>query len=372
MQAGEPRDQRRTVALLELVEPRAVDDPREHFADVVRPPRISRHDAVDLGGIVERRLGRLSVGGKRLRPVQRRDDGPRQPNRVVVVFGEIVGDAGEPRVHVGAAQLLGRHLFAGGRLHEGRAGQEDGPGAVDDDGLVGHGGDVCASRRARSHHDRYLGNAGRRHPGLVEEDPAEVIAVRKHLGLERQERPARIDQVEAGQAVLEGDLLRAEVLLHGDGEVGAALDRGVVGDDHHLAAGHAADAGNQAGAGRVAVVHLPRGQGRELEKRRRRIEQSARCGRGRAASPVPGAGPGSEGRRRPGRQPGAPASSATRPSKWRRFPANSSLPTSVCVGRMSIGVAAIIPVAVCCRHAAVQTRRCGPREEAAWKIGRVC
>ncbi len=273
MQAGEPRHQRRTVALLELVEPRAVDDPREHFAHVVRLPRIPRHDAVDLGGIVERRLGRCHVGGKRLRPVQRRDDGSRQPDRVVVVLGEIVGDAGEPRVHVGAAQLLGRHLFAGGRLHEGRAGQEDGPGAVDDDGLVGHGGDVCASRRARSHHDRHLGDAGRRHPGLVEEDPAEVIAVRKHLGLERQEGPARIHQVEAGQAVLEGDLLRAEVLLHGDGEVGAALDRGVVGDDHHLAAGHAADAGDQAGARRAAVVHVPRGQGRELEERRRRIEQ---------------------------------------------------------------------------------------------------
>ena len=68
----------------------------------------------------------------------------------------------------------------------------------------------------------------------------------KDLGLQRQERAARVDQVDAGQPVLERDLLRADVLLHRDRIVGAALDRRVVGDDQHLAARDPADAGDDA------------------------------------------------------------------------------------------------------------------------------
>ena len=113
----------------------------------------------------------------------------------------------------------------------------------------------------------------RRHARLVEEDAAEVIAVGEDLGLQRQERAARIDEVDARQAVLQRDFLRAQVLLDRERVVGAALDRGVVGDDHHVAARHAADAGDDAGRRRVVVVHVPRRQRRELEERRARIEQ---------------------------------------------------------------------------------------------------
>ena len=79
-----------------------------------------------------------------------------------------------------------------------------------------------------------------RHARLVEEDAAEVIAIGEHLGLQRQERAAGVDEVDAGQAILQRDLLRADVLLDRDRIVGAALDRGVVGDDQHLAAGRRA------------------------------------------------------------------------------------------------------------------------------------
>ena len=85
-----------------------------------------------------------------------------------------------------------------------------------------------------------------RHARLVEEDAAEVLAIGEDLGLQRQERAAGVDEVDAGQAVLERDLLRAQVLLDGDRVVGAALDRRVVGDDQHLAARDAADAGDDA------------------------------------------------------------------------------------------------------------------------------
>lgn len=57
-------------------------------------------------------------------------------------------------------------------------------------------------------HTTYLGDARRGHVGLVVENPAKVVAVRKDLVLSGQESAAGVDQVEAGEAVLEGDLLR--------------------------------------------------------------------------------------------------------------------------------------------------------------------
>ena len=154
--------------------------------------------------------------GIRLTRVQRADDRAREVQRVVVVFGEVVGHAGQARVDVGAAELLGRDLLAGRGLHERRTAEKDRPGALDDDRFVGHGRDVGAARRARAHDDGDLRDALRRHARLVVEDAAEVFAVRKHLGLQRQERAARVDEIDARQPVVERDLLRADVLLHGE------------------------------------------------------------------------------------------------------------------------------------------------------------
>ena len=61
-----------------------------------------------------------------------------------------------------------------------------------------------------------------------------MLAIGKHLGLQRQERAARIDEVDARQAVLQRDFLRPQMLLYGHRVVGAAFDGGVVGDDHAL------------------------------------------------------------------------------------------------------------------------------------------
>ena len=117
-----------------------------------------------------------------------------------------------------------------------------------------------------------------RQVGLVEEDPAEVLAVGEHLVLHRQERAAGVDEVDAGQPVVGGDGLRAQVLLDRDRVVGAALDGRVVGDDHALAAADPADAGDDAGAGdgspwRPGAVHPGRGERAELEERAAGVEQ---------------------------------------------------------------------------------------------------
>ena len=186
----------------------------------------------------------------------------------------------------------------GRRLHQRRAAEKNRPGSLDDDRFVGHCRHVGAAGGARPHDHRNLRDAFGRHPRLVEEDAAEVLPVRKDLRLQREERATGIDQVEAGQAVVERDLLRAQMLLHGDRIVGAALDGGVVGDDDHLASGDAADAGDQAGAGSVALVHVPGGERRQLQERRAGIEQPVDSLARPAACPARDAAGGSA-RRRP-------------------------------------------------------------------------
>ena len=101
-----------------------------------------------------------------------------------------------------------------------------------------------------------------------------MLAVGEHLGLVRQIRPARIDQINARQPVLGRDLLGAQMLLDRDRIIRAALDRRVVGDDHDLTAGNDADAGNKPGAVHVALVHAEGGKRADFQERRTRIDQA--------------------------------------------------------------------------------------------------
>ena len=222
-----------------------------------------------------------------------------------VVVGQVVGDPAEPGVHVAAAELLRRHLLAGRRLHQRRPGEEDRALLPHDDRHVRHRRHVGAAGGARPHHHRDLRDARRAHPRLVVEDPPEVVAVGKHLVLVRQVRPARVDEVDAGQRALGGDLLRPQVLLHRHRIVGAALHRGVVGDDHHLLPGDPPDAGDHPGARRVAAVHPVRRRRADLEERAARVEQPGHplprqhlAPRRRAAPPPPRPPPGGRRLRR--------------------------------------------------------------------------
>ena len=92
----------------------------------------------------------------------------------------------------------------------------------DNDGFVGHGGDVGAAGSAGTHDDGELGNAQGGHYGdsnsdggtgetegvrkrgsltarLIVEDATEVVAVGEDIGLVREICAARIDEVDAGQ-----------------------------------------------------------------------------------------------------------------------------------------------------------------------------
>ena len=178
-------------------------------------------------------------------------------------------------MHVSAAELLGRDHLAGRRLHQRRPPQEDRSFVAHDDALVRHGRHVGAAGGAGAHNNSNLRNAQRRHARLVVEDAPEVALVGKNLVLEWQECAAGIDQIDAGQMILARDILRAQVLLHRHGVVGAAFDRGVVGDDDAFAAADAADAGDYARGVHVAAIKAIAGERRKFEERRSRVEQQA-------------------------------------------------------------------------------------------------
>ena len=97
---------------------------------------------------------------------------------------------------------------------------------------------------------------------------------REHVFLRRQIAAAGVDQVDAGQVVFARHFLRAHVLFHRHGEVGAALDRGVVADDHAFTSRYSADAGDDACAGGGALVHVVGGELGEFQKRRAGVNQA--------------------------------------------------------------------------------------------------
>ena len=138
-----------------------------------------------------------------------------------------------------------------------------------------------------------------------------------------QKRPAGVDEVDARQLVLLGDLLGAQVLLHGEREVRAALDGGVVRDDDAAAALDHPDPGHDPGRRRLAVVDLPGGERVQLEECRARVdEQVDALPRGELAAramalgrPLTAAG---------GDERGALAQLREQPSMWAARAANAS------------------------------------------------
>ena len=96
-----------------------------------------------------------------------------------------------------------------------------------------------------------------------------MIAVGKYFILHRQIGAAGIDEVNAGQAVLHGDVLRAQVFFDRHGKIRAAFDGGIVGDEHAFVPLYTPDAGDDACRRHTAFgfIHTKRRQGRKLQKR---------------------------------------------------------------------------------------------------------
>ncbi len=273
VQVGKAGHQRGAVAGLELVQARAIHHPCDQLAHLVGLARIGRDDAVQLLRVIARRFRRNRIGMRRRRRAQVGHDLAQDCDRMRVVFGVVIGHAGNARMHIGPAQFFGTHHFTGGGLDQRRAAQKDGALVLDDHRLLAHRRHVGATGGARTHHAGDLRDAQRRQVGLVVEDPAEVVAIGKHLVLQRQVGAARVHQVQAGQMVLQGHFLRAQVFLDRHRIVGAALDGGIVGHDHAGTSVDAADAGDHAAGRHLALVHVVGGQQGQFEEGRSGIDQ---------------------------------------------------------------------------------------------------
>ena len=233
----EAAHERRAVERLELVEARAVDEPRDDLARVVRLADVDRDDAVDRVRVDGRRLEPRSAptapapSGPSVATIERtiasacssssarwsvtpdvRECRSPPPSSSAVTSSPVAAftSGGPPRKIVPCSRTITHSSLIAGTYA---------PPAVQEPITEA----IC-------------GIPLRRHRRLVEEDPPEVLAVGEDVVLQRQERAAGVDQVDARQPVVERDLLRAQVLLDRHRVVGAALDGGVVGDDHALAA----------------------------------------------------------------------------------------------------------------------------------------
>ena len=163
-------------------------------------------------GIVARRLERC-FGGLRPVPFQLGHDVARDPQRVAVVFGEIIAEPGNRGVHLGAAEFLLGRDFAGRRFEQRRPGEKRAGAAAHHHDVIGQPGLVGAARgrRAMRHGDHR--QSRRRQPRQIAKDVAaadEILdAVAQQIGA------GAFDQLHVRQLVLQRQFLHPQASCRG-------------------------------------------------------------------------------------------------------------------------------------------------------------
>ncbi len=193
--------------------------------------------------------------------------------RVVVRLAKI-DRAADFRVHFRAAQFFGGNFLSDCRLHQRRPREKESRTFRHQD-VIAHHGQIRAARDAHSHDGRDLGNAHGAHDGVVAEHAAEIVGVGEDVFLQRQENASGIDQVNRGNMIVDGNILRANHFFRREREESPGFHRRVVGDDHHQTPADSPEAGDRARGRRAAplLVHFVRGVNSQLEKRSVRIDQ---------------------------------------------------------------------------------------------------
>ncbi|MND99129.1 hypothetical protein D3C80_915060 [compost metagenome] len=214
VQVGKATHQRGAEQRLELIEHRGVNQTGDHFTHIERLLGVGRNHTVQLLSVVQRGNRCLLGECAELVPIEVGHAAPGNGQGMFVVVGIVVSNATGLAVHIGATEVLGADHFTGGGFYQRWAGEENRRLLANHDRLIGHGWHVSAAGGARAHDHGDLRNAQGTHVGLVEEDPTEVFAIGEHFILTRQVGAARVHQVQARQAVLQGDGLGAQVLFH--------------------------------------------------------------------------------------------------------------------------------------------------------------
>ena len=253
------------------------------------------------------------------RPFQRADDVAHFCDRLKFALGQIVGDAGNGRVHFRAAKRLAIDDFVDRGLDDRRAAEMDAAGAAHHHDFVGERRDVGAAGRAAAENRRDLRQARSGHPALLEERAAEMIAIGENPILLGQEGAAAIDQVDARQAVLVRDFLRPKMLLDGLVEERAAFHGGVVGDDHARQAGDDTDRPSRCRQMEPHCHIVPRPRAATVRGTARADRRGGRSVRGPGSCRVRYAGHGAFRRRRQGPGHDDPAAFRATPKIRRPF-----------------------------------------------------
>ena len=85
-------------------------------------------------------------------PFDRLEDVPADLNGMYVVFGQVVSYAGDHGMHLCSPQLFSGHRIPCSGFHQRGAADENSSLVTDDDGLVTHSRNVCATSSTRPHH----------------------------------------------------------------------------------------------------------------------------------------------------------------------------------------------------------------------------
>ena len=250
-------DQGGAVERLELLEVGGIDDAGDDFAHVEGRAQVLGDQAEQVLRVV---LGLLEIRfGLRpeFAPVQVGHHFPAHANAVHFVTGQVVAQAGNAGVHVGAAQALLVGVLASGHLHQGRAAEKH-PGLLrDEDVVVAHAGLIGPAGGGGTEHQRDGGDA---HLGelsdFVEQPPGlgEVVdlpldgRLRVAAGLAAQVGAGGFHELHIRHAVLAGDLQPPHQLLGVEGVERAGPYRRVVAEDDAFDVLDDADADHESGA----------------------------------------------------------------------------------------------------------------------------
>ncbi len=177
-------------------------------------------------------------------------------------------------MHFCAAEFFGGSFLADGGLHQRGAGEKK-AGAFGHQDVIAHYREIRAAGDAHAHDGGDLRDAHGAHDRVVAEDAAEIVGVGEHVFLQRQKNAGGVDEINRGNAIFDGDILRANYFFRGHGEKRAGFYGGVVDDEHEGAAADTRESGDDACAGRAApfFVHFVGGVGAELKEMRAGIDE---------------------------------------------------------------------------------------------------
>ncbi len=252
LDAGVPAHRRGAVVGAEFSEIGIVDEPRDRLAHIDRPLVVHRHDAEQLFRIVPRRAMRRFVPRGPV-PFQIGHDVARDPQRIAVVLGEIIAEARNAGVHLGATEFFfGGDLSCRG-LQQRRPRKECAGAAAHHHDVIGQPRLVGAAGGRRPVCDRHHRQAGRRQPRQITKD---IAASDKILdAIAQQIGAGALDQLHVGQFIFERQFLHPQRLVEAERLQRAGIDAGIAGADHTPNPGHKSDAGDRTAA-RDALVGI--------------------------------------------------------------------------------------------------------------------